>query len=211
MAKNVIKAIIFDIGGVLLLGDKTIKYGHQNINVHKEICKKFNLNLKQWFKKIEVPYEKSITGKWTYNKVLKEFSKKLNSEPKKIEKLFLKAHKKSFKENKTLYKKVRELKKNYIIGILSDQTYFSKKALLTKKRLNLFNPILLSCDLKTRKPNLKIYKLLLKKLKLKPFEILFIDNREYNLKPAKKLGMQTILYKNNKHLFKTPVWKSLLK
>ena len=29
-------------------------------------------------------------------------------------------------------------------------------------------------------------------------DVLFIDNREYNLKPAKKLGMKTILFKDNK-------------
>lgn len=207
------KAIIFDIGGVLLFGDKKIKYGHQNINVHEYMCKKFNLSLKQWFKKIETPYKKSITSEWSEEKVLKEMSKKLKSQPEKINKLFIKAHKKHFKKNKTLYNKIKKLNKKYLIGILSDQTYFSKKALLNKKNLKYFNPIILSCDVKTRKPNKDIYQLLKKEInklkKIKYSEILFIDNREYNLKPAKRLGMKTILYKNNKHLFKQPVWRRL--
>lgn len=209
--RSEIKAIVFDIGGVLLFGDKKIKYGHQNIKVHEDMCKKFNLNLKQWFEKIETPYEKSITGEWTEKKVLNEFSKKLNTKPEKIKKLFIKAHKKNFKKNKTLYKKIKKLRKKYIISILSDQNYFSKQALLPKEELKNFKNPIISCNVKMRKPNIKIYKLLLKKLNLKPSEVLFIDNREYNLNPAKKLGIQTLLYKNNKQLFKTPVWKRLFK
>lgn len=201
-----IKAIVFDIGGVLLFGDKKVRYGHQNINVHEYLAKKFNLSLKKWFEKIERPYEHSITGDWSKEKVLQEMSKNLGTKSKKIEKLFIKAHKKYFKKNKILFNLTKNLKKDYLIGILSDQNYFSKEVLLNKINLNIFDPVLISCDLEIRKPNLKIYRLLKKELdkiqKTKYSEILFIDNREFNLKPAKKLGMQTILFKNNKQAIK---------
>ena len=107
----------------------------------------------------------------------------------------------------TLRKKIEELtkiKNDYYVGILSDQSYFSKKALLEKySLLGDFKPNVISCDEGIRKPNKKIYELLKKKLdkidkKIKYNEILFIDNRNWNLKPAKKLGMKTILFKNNK-------------
>jgi epoxide hydrolase-like predicted phosphatase len=204
--RSEVKVIVFDIGGVLLLGDKKIKYGHQNIKVHEYLSKKLNLSLKSWFKKIEKPYEKSITGEWTKKKVLLEMSKSLNTNPEKLNNLFIKAHKKNFKKNKKLFRKAKKLSKNYILGILSDQTYFSKEALIKKRDLTDFNPIILSCEVKTRKPNLKIYKLFKQQLnkskKIKYSEILFIDNRNYNLKPAKKLGMKTILFEDNKQTFK---------
>jgi epoxide hydrolase-like predicted phosphatase len=204
--RSEIKVIIFDIGGVLFLGDKKIKYGHQNIKVHEYMSKKFNLSLKSWLKKIEKPYEKSITGEWTKKKVLLEMSKSLNANPEKLNSLFIKAHKKNFKKNKKLFRKTKKLSKNYTTGILSDQTYFSKEALIKKKDMKYFNLIILSCEFKTRKPNLKIYRLFKKQLnkskKIKYSEILFIDNRGYNIKPAKKLGMKTILFKNNKQIFK---------
>ena len=38
-------------------------------------------------------------------------------------------------------------------------------------------------------------------MKLAPI-ILFVDNREWNLIPARKLGMKTILFENNKQLAK---------
>ena len=37
---------------------------------------------------------------------------------------------------------------------------------------------------------------------VKADEILFIDNRDYNLEPARKLGIKTILFENNKQLGK---------
>jgi putative hydrolase of the HAD superfamily len=60
-----------------------------------------------------------------------------------------------------------------------------------------------------RKPNPRIYKLLIKKMKLVPSEIIFIDNQIWNINPAKKIGMQTILFKNNKQLFENKIWRSL--
>ncbi len=201
--KNKIKAVVFDIGGVLFLGDKKVKYGHQNINVHKYLSKKFNLSLKKWFELIEEDYEKAITGVQSKNKLLKKLSKKLNTSSEKLEKLFIKAHKKYFRKNKGLFKKAKKLKKEgYLIGILSDQTYFSYDALVKKNGFDFFDSNIISCKEGMRKPNKKFYRLSKKELekikKISYKEMVFIDNRKWNLKPAKELGMKTIHYKNNK-------------
>jgi putative hydrolase of the HAD superfamily len=65
-----------------------------------------------------------------------------------------------------------------------------------------FDEVVVSCEVGMRKPNPKMYKLILKRLKISPKQTLFIDNQEWNTKPAKKLGEKVILYKNNKQLFK---------
>lgn len=215
--ENKIKAVIFDIGGVLLLGDKEVKYGHQNINVHRYMSKKFNLSLKKWFEKIEKPYEKSITGEWSKEKVLKKMSENLSSskkvKPEKIEEWFVKSHRKYFRKNKQLFDFAKNLKDKYYIGILSDQTYFSKQALLTKYKMEAFDPVIISCEEGIRKPNKKIYRLLKKRLddlekkkgkkeKIKYSEIVFIDNRDWNLEPAREMGMKTVLFKTNKQTTK---------
>jgi HAD superfamily hydrolase (TIGR01509 family) len=49
-----------------------------------------------------------------------------------------------------------------------------------------------------RKPNISIYELTLKKLKVEPGETIFIDNQSWNIFPAHNLGMNTILYHDNK-------------
>ena len=112
--------------------------------------------------------------------------------------MFHRAYKKGFKKNKELFKLAFKLKKQgYKIGILSDQLYLSADVLTSKKDMKHFNPVIISCYVGLRKPDIKIYKLFIKKSKLKAKEIVFIDNRSWNLKPARKLGMKTILFKDN--------------
>ena len=50
------------------------------------------------------------------------------------------------------------------------------------------------------KPDPKIYKLVVQTLKVNPIECLFVDDQKGNLLPAKKLGMETILFKGQKDL-----------
>jgi len=198
--KRAIKALIFDVGGVLSLG----KYTHPGIRehhllgVHHYVASSLNIDLDAWFDAIDNVYSKSIEGKIQKNKALKIIADNLNISVKRLKNLFTIAYKKHFKKNTELLYLIHKLKNNgYKIGILSDQWYLSKDALINKKDFADFNPIIVSCDVGMRKPNPKIYKLLIKKLKLKPLEILFTDNREWNLKAARKLGIKTILFKNN--------------
>ena len=90
----------------------------------------------------------------------------------------------------------------YKIAILSDQWYLSKEAIIPKSFYRDFNPTIISCDVGMRKPNPKIYQYILKKLKLKPVQTIFIDNQEWNIKPAKNIGMNTILFKDSNQAIK---------
>ncbi len=200
-----IKAIIFDIGGVLELGKYSShpKHLHKLLGFHNSISKKLGISLDQWFDAIDTTYAKSITGELTEKKVIKTISKNVNISEKKFERLAIKLYKKQFKENKPLFKLALKLKKQgYKIAILSDQWHLSKKALIKPKLTKKFDAVVVSCDVGMRKPNPKIYKLCLKKLNVPAKNCLFIDNQKWNILPAKKLGMQTILYKENKQLFK---------
>ncbi len=203
--KRGIKAIVFDVGGVLALPINPIKVekGRQISGVHSIIARKLGISLDQWFDSIDTIYAKSIEGKSSKEKVLEIISKNVKTSEKNLKKIILKSYKKKFKQNKELFKKAFELKKKvYKIAVLSDQWPFSKEALMPPKLYRRFDEVVVSCDVGIRKPNPKIYKFLLNKLKLKPNQVLFIDNQEWNIKPAKKLGIKTLLYKNNKQLFK---------
>ena len=121
----------------------------------------------------------------------------------KLKKLYTIAYKKNFKENKKLYSFAFKLKKQgYKIAILSDQWYISEEIFAPNKVMNKFNAVVISSRVGIRKPDPKIYKLTLKKLKLPAKQTVFIDNQVWNTKPAKKLGMKTVLFKNNKQTFK---------
>lgn len=207
-----IKAVVFDIGGVLQIGENQRKKQTQlhSSGVHETIAKKLRIPLDQYFDSIDSAYAKSLEGKITKEKLLEILSEKLKVSKKKLEKIYFKAYKSHFKLNKSLLSKIKTLKKKqYKLALLSDQWHLSKKAHLSKSFEKIFHPIILSCDVRIRKPSKKIYELLLRKLKLPPSQILFIDNQEWNIKPAKKMGFKTILFKNNKQLFEEKIWKGL--
>ena len=63
-------------------------------------------------------------------------------------------------------------------------------------RYKIFKPVFLSYEIGLKKPSAKIFLHALKKLKLKPGECIFIDDKENYLKGASAVGIKTILFKN---------------
>lgn len=186
-----IKAVIFDVGGVLATEKK-------ERGVHEFVAGKLRITLDEYFDSIDVPYVRSTQGKLSRDKALKMMAENLKVSKRKIESLYAKAYKKNYSQNKELYKFAFNLKKSgYTIAILSDQWPVSKDVLIKEKYMKKFDEVIISCDTDTRKPDRKIYRMMLKKLKLRPPETVFIDNKNYNLVPARKLGMKTILFKDN--------------
>jgi len=205
MKRGNIKAIIFDVGGVLSIGSILEKHRGRSYHtkVHEYIAKRLKISLDQWFDSIDSTYADSIEGKISKEKTLKIIAKNIRVSVKKLEKIMIKAYKKNFNQNKQLFEQAFKLKKQgYKIAVLSDQWPPSKQALMPDKLYKKFDEVVVSCDVGVRKPNPKIYKILLKKLKLPAKKCLFIDNQEWNIKPAKKIGMKTILFKDNIQLFK---------
>ena len=212
MKKREIKAILIDVGGVLALGENSkLEKGKFILSgVHTNVAKKLKISLDQYFDSIDTTYVSAITGKISKQKVIETLSKNFGVTAKKLKKFYLDSYKKYFKQNKELFQKLFKIKKQgYKIAVLSDQWCLSKEALMPEKIYKKFDEVIVSCDVGIRKPNPKIYKLTIKKLNLPPKEILFIDNQKWNILPAKKLGMNTILFKNNKQLFNEKLWKGL--
>jgi HAD superfamily hydrolase (TIGR01509 family) len=65
---------------------------------------------------------------------------------------------------------------------------------------HLFHTILISGEVGVKKPEQKFYEILAERLEEKPNEILFIDDLEVNVNGAKKLGYLTMQYKAEKYL-----------
>jgi len=196
MEKNQIKAVLFDIGGVLALGNK-------NKSVHEFMHKKLNVFLDQWFDSIDTLYVKAFEGKLTKEQTLNIMARNLKTNPKKLEKLWIQAYKRCFSQNVELYNFAFKLKKQgYKIAILSDQWPVSRESVMPRQYINKFDVVISSDEVGIRKPNPEIYQITLKRLKVKPSEALFIDNQIWNIKPAEKLGIYSILYQNNKQLFR---------
>jgi epoxide hydrolase-like predicted phosphatase len=198
--KKEIKALIFDVGGVLRLGNPSFDHPE----VHNFVINKLKIDLDHYLDAIDTAYTDSIVGKISEKKALEIMAKNLEViKPKKLAKLYIKAYKKYYVLNKELINYAfKKKKQGYKIVIFSDQWWLSKRALFSKEFYDKFDATIVSCDVGVRKPDKEIYKLTLKKLKIQAKETLFIDNRDWNLIPGKKLGMKTVLFKNNKQAIK---------
>jgi epoxide hydrolase-like predicted phosphatase len=193
-----IKALIFDMNGVLVLGIELKRGSRLSNSFHQRIARKIGISIDTWFDAIDAVYADSIEGKISEKRVLNTISKNLDLKPERLERLILKNYKNLFKRNNELHKYAfRMKKKGYRIAILSDQWHLSKKALLKENDVKRFDVSIISCDVGIRKPNPRIYRLTLRKLGVKPSEAVFIDNRDWNTKAAEKLGIKTVLFKNN--------------
>ena len=92
---------------------------------------------------------------------------------------------------------VKKLKKQgYTVPVLTNVTKTMVKYNRMKGRYKLFKPVFLSCYIGQRKPSPAIFIYVLKKLKIKPNECIFIDDNESYLKGAQTVGIKTILFKN---------------
>lgn len=213
--KQEVKAVIFDIGDVLVMSKhplKKYKNKTHHLGVHETFAKALNISLDQYFDSIDTTYARSIEGKISRERVLKILSKNFKISKKKLISLYSQIYAKGFSQNKELLKKAFELKRlKYKIAVLTDQWHLSKQILVPGKIYKKFNVVVASCDVGVRKPDSKAYELVLKKLKIKPAQAVFLDNQKWNIDAAKKIGMKAILFKNNRTLFKNPLWRGLFR
>jgi glucose-1-phosphatase len=126
---------------------------------------------------------------------IKEFKLKLDSSFD-----FLESFYKNFKPIKVTHDLVLEVCSKYKVGLLSD---ISQKVFDGIWKNNFIPHIDYSAKIKSyevgaMKPDEKIYLEAQKKSGFKPEELLFIDDKEKNLKQAKAMGWQTYLFNTKK-------------
>lgn len=188
---NKIKAIIFDVNGVLMLG--------RGKDVHEYMAQKLKSNIERWFDTIEPYWSEIVKDESKTLSFLTNVTQEYQIPESKIGKLLRKAFKKRFKKNRKLIKIIKKLnKKGYKTAIFSDQTSFSYDAFKKYNLDSIVDITLWSQKEGLRKPDMKFYKLLIKRLKLPAKNCLFVDNHDWNLIPARKLGIKTILFEDNK-------------
>ena len=194
-----IKAIIFDLGAVILNIDyqNTInafsKLGVKNASSF--YSKKVQTNL---FNQIE-------TGDITAEKFLTELQKETNNASINQVAEAWNAMLLDLPENRLTL--IQSLKKEYSIYLLSNTNTihidaFKKKLRKAnwKKFCNLFDKMYLSHELGLRKPNVAIFEYLLKEQNLQAHEVFFIDDSPQHIEGANKLGIKTHHLKNGEEI-----------
>jgi len=189
-----IKAGIFDIGGVLI--DWSNEWLFQDVDQTLHLSS--NLRAKHWHSPMKLLEVGEITEAEFWQKFLED-TKALGELPK--ESLFLRRFEQEFHINQQVVRIARELKtKGFQVAVLSNTIAPHSKFMRSTHLFDLFKPIVLSNEVGFAKPNSEIYELVLKKLKLNPDEVFFVDDRPENVEGANRSGIHGILYKDPQHL-----------
>jgi len=192
-----IKAIIFDSGGVM------VKYSGKVLR--KNLSMHLNVNREKLWKAYKTVISEFVRGKISEREFWKRVAKQIG--------ITISQNKwKNFLENEfrdwaVTDEKMKELAVSlkmagYKIALLSNT--IKPHVRYAKKRgwYKIFPIKVFSCEVGFEKPDREIYLLILKKLKVKPEEAIFIDNRKTYVNGARKLGIKTILFKNINQLKK---------
>jgi len=197
MAKKItIKAIIFDLGGVVVHG------GYMDFIKH--YCKECLTTLgKKRLARLERQGNLGeITENEFYRQIQKIFGVKAN--PGKMHELIVS----KMKTDRGLAHLIPHLKKAKV-AMFTNSIGHMAQDVLDRRRLNhhkFFEKVFDSSDLHIAKPDATAYRFVLHKLGVKPHQAIMVDDRPLNIRGAKRVGMHGIVYKNSRQ-FKTALKK----
>jgi len=185
-----VKAIVFDMGGVLLL--------NRIEELLEKLAEVLQIDLETLKSTREKHVKELLIGAMTTREFIKLLRSKTGLEMKDEE--ILKIWKQSYLEvmqiNEELFEIVEKLKGKYSIGLISNLPDLHAQINIERGLFRLFDPCLLSYKVGLAKPDKAIFKLLLQKLGLEARECIFIDDRAENLETPKELGFKTVHYES---------------
>ena len=185
-----IKAILFDLGDTVFdpdwrgMNDRMVEETGISIFMPKEIKKRYK--------------EDVLNGKLPMRTIFELILKDVDSDKNVNE--IIKLYKKNYDIfspiNKKMIDLIKILKNKYKIFALSNTNEIHKEVNMNRGLFKNFDETFLSFEMKLSKPNKKIFSVILERTKLKPEEIVFIDDNQENIKNASELGFVGIRYKN---------------
>lgn len=187
MAKRKIRAIIFDLGGVVVHGGYLdfLRHfcsqcmtpdGKKHVAWLERQANLGNLTETQFLKLLRRAFGLHLSLSHMHNLIV--------------------GHMKTDKGLVHLIPKLKKAK----IALFSNSLGNMAADVLHSRHLNshrLFKRVFISSRLHLAKPDQKAYRYILQNLKVKPGEALMVDDRPVNVRGAKKSGMQGVVYKNS--------------
>lgn len=189
-----IKAIIFDLGGVVL--------SHSFEDTAELMAKNFSLTSKQ----VKNLYDEQ-KNQWSLGKItIKDFARrfkdllKTSQSLKEIINTWKNEHQDKVIINQAVLKIVDSLGNNYKVILLTNTIDLHFNVIAKSGVYSHFDRLYASFKLGARKPDKKIFKRVLNENHLKPQEVVFIDDNSENIAGAKIVGMKTIHFKEENDL-----------
>lgn len=187
-----VKAVVFDLGGVVI--DFTNYDGYYGY-----LSRKSRVPMHAIRRLLE---EKQLllleTGKINIGSFEKYIAEKLHI--KRSEVCWYLYFTKKAKINPDIVDLIQELHKDYITAFISniDKTRYQYD--LKILNLDAFDYRFTSCYVGFRKPDPRIFKFAMKRMKVKPSEVVFIDNQIENVEGASKLGINSVHFTSRRKL-----------
>ncbi len=190
-----IKAIIFDLGNVLVNYD--VKKAARRFSAAGGISQ-IRIWAHFFLSKFEQAYTRGeISTPEFYREACRIFKKPVSY------KTFKYYWNDIFWENPGMDRLLARIKKHYPLYLISNTNHMHYTHIKKHfKLLRHFNRKFPSHEVGARKPDLKIYRRVLRKIKLRPEETVFIDDMKSFIAGARKAGMHAIRFKTRSQLIK---------
>ncbi len=181
-----IKAIIFDVGGVYMEGSSVdfINRAYEVLGIDKVITSSDGVVFDEDYNKGLISYQDCFR-KFFNVPIFEEQMEKIAE-----------IWQTTWAPTAEMLELIKHLKENYTLAILSNSDLLNSSKYFRVGWYSYFNHLILSHELGILKPDERIYKITLDKLGLGGDECIFVDDQEKVLIPARKLGMETILFKS---------------
>ena len=192
-----IKNIIFDLGGVLLNLDYDLTYANLSEVMGVDISTE---NIPAHIFKIMLGYEKGEINTETFLWNFQKESAKLTPHPDKLIKAW---NAMLLGWNPSRFKFLEDLRKDYSVFLLSNTNElhleWARRDLKKNHKIigfetKYFDKVFYSHLMQMRKPELKIFKQVIKETGIKPDESLFIDDNMNNVKKAREAGLHSVCH-----------------
>jgi len=189
-----IKAIIFDIGGVVI-NDDFLSYAkrfEKKAGMSKERIYRSVIGSPEW----RLYFKGKVSGEEVWKAIKRKYL------PPSIADEIRSSWEGIFSPITGTINIIKHLKQTYKIFFLSNVD--RKSATFVNKKypeiFRLFDDGVMSFQTGMAKPDKRIYRYALRKFRLKPGECIYIDNQPENIPPARKLGMKAIRFQGTGRL-----------
>jgi len=185
---EIIKAVVFDWGGVLIDDPAypLVQYFAKALSVTEDDYLKAYQEFQEDFHK----------GLITEDKFWAKVCAYLNIPKPKVHSLWGQGFKSVYSPRRRVFSLARLLcRKGYHIGLLSN-TEEPSMCYFYQQGYDIFDVLVFSCEEEIVKPQKAIYKRVVERLGVKPQETVFIDNNPEFVDGAKQVGLNAVLFKD---------------